>query len=104
MYRKLRSIGKELDQISRIRRWSRKIHVMDAKEKTMNLNDYQSLAARTAAPHDNELVNYGLGIAGEAGEVADLIKKQFFMVIPLKMRKLKRSWGMYCGIWRTLLE
>lgn len=44
----------------------------------MNLNEYQNLAGRTAAPHENELVNYGLGIAGEAGEVADLIKKSVF--------------------------
>ncbi|WGF40274.1 MULTISPECIES: nucleoside triphosphate pyrophosphohydrolase family protein [Lysinibacillus] len=44
----------------------------------MNLNEYQLLATRTAAKHDNELVNYGLGIAGEAGEVADLIKKAMF--------------------------
>lgn len=44
----------------------------------MNLNEYQNLAGRTAASHENELVNYGLGIAGEAGEVADLIKKSVF--------------------------
>lgn len=44
----------------------------------MKFNEYQELAARTANEHDNELVNYGLGIAGEAGEVADLIKKAIF--------------------------
>jgi len=44
----------------------------------MKLNEYQELSARTANTHANELTNYGLGIAGEAGEVADLIKKSQF--------------------------
>lgn len=44
----------------------------------MNLNEYQTLAERTATSHKHELLNYGLGIAGEAGEVADLIKKSMF--------------------------
>lgn len=44
----------------------------------MELNDYQQLASRTANPHEGELVNYGLGIAGEAGEVAELVKKAVF--------------------------
>ncbi len=44
------------------------------------LNDYQRAALRTApqgTAADREL-NGALGIAGEAGEVADLIKKQRF--------------------------
>lgn len=44
----------------------------------MKLNEYQELAARTAKPHKEEMLNYGLGIAGEAGEVADMIKKVRF--------------------------
>lgn len=47
-------------------------------ESQLNFNKYQQLAARTAISHENELLNYGLGIAGEAGEVADLIKKGLF--------------------------
>lgn len=39
------------------------------------LNHYQELSQRTAKTHDYELANYGLGIAGEAGEVASLILK-----------------------------
>lgn len=39
------------------------------------LNHYQELSQRTANTHDYELANYGLGIAGEAGEVAALILK-----------------------------
>lgn len=44
----------------------------------MRLNEYQELASRTANKHEGELVNYALGIAGEAGEVADLVKKAVF--------------------------
>jgi len=44
----------------------------------MNLNKYQELASRTANPHDLELLNYGLGLAGEAGEIVELIKKSHF--------------------------
>ena len=44
----------------------------------MNMNEYQELASRTANSHRGEIVNYALGIAGEAGEVADLVKKASF--------------------------
>ena len=59
----------------------------------MQLNDYQSLATRTAAKHDNELVNYGLGIAGEAGEVADLIKKATFHGHIVDQVEIKKELG-----------
>ncbi len=43
------------------------------------LNAYQLEAARTANGSDESRQVYGaLGVAGEAGEVADLIKKQHF--------------------------
>jgi NTP pyrophosphatase (non-canonical NTP hydrolase) len=43
----------------------------------MNLNDYQTLALRTAFPKDkkNELFNLLLGLCGEAGEIAEKSKK-----------------------------
>lgn len=43
----------------------------------MNLNDYQTLALRTAAPKDkkNELFHLLLGLCGEAGEIAEKSKK-----------------------------
>ncbi|MCS1393998.1 nucleoside triphosphate pyrophosphohydrolase family protein [Lysinibacillus boronitolerans] len=59
----------------------------------MKLNEYQLLATRTAAQHDNELVNYGLGIAGEAGEVADLIKKAMFHGHVIDQVEVKKELG-----------
>lgn len=43
----------------------------------MNLNEYQVLAKRTASPKDkkNEVFHLVLGLCGEAGEVAEKIKK-----------------------------
>lgn len=41
----------------------------------MTINEYQELAMGTANPKRRVLANVGLGLAGEAGEVADLIKK-----------------------------
>lgn len=40
------------------------------------LNHYQELSQRTANTHDYELANYGLGAAGEAGEVAALVLRK----------------------------
>lgn len=47
----------------------------------MNFNEYQKLTERTAPKEDEmsrelRIATYGLGIAGEAGEVADIIKKE----------------------------
>lgn len=44
----------------------------------MEFNEYQKISERTADTHDGEILNYALGVAGEAGEVADLIKKGVF--------------------------
>ncbi len=43
----------------------------------MNLEQYQTLAKRTAAPKDkkNEVFHLILGLIGEAGEVAEKMKK-----------------------------
>lgn len=52
----------------------------------MDLNDYQQLAMVTRNPtlsQEAELASAGLGIAGEAGEVADLVKKVLFHGHPL---------------------
>ncbi len=45
-----------------------------------NLKEYQKLCKKTAKKFDNkekEILSWGLGIAGEAGDVAGCIKKTF---------------------------
>ena len=47
----------------------------------MHLNEYQELAARTLGrdrTHEQQLANAALGLSGEAGETADIIKKHLF--------------------------
>ncbi|SDM17828.1 nucleoside triphosphate pyrophosphohydrolase family protein [Bacillus sp. OK048] len=59
----------------------------------MKLNEYQEISARTANSHDFELANYGLGITGEAGEVADLIKKAVFHGHAIPKDAIKKELG-----------
>ena len=40
--------------------------------------NYQQMAMRTANPECKDLFNFVLGLTGEAGEVADIIKKHYF--------------------------
>ncbi len=47
----------------------------------MNLKEYQELCKKTAKTFDrpeNEISSWGLGIAGEAGDLAGCIKKTLF--------------------------
>jgi len=47
----------------------------------MELKEYQELCKRTASDFDNldlEISNWGLGISGEAGDIASCIKKVVF--------------------------
>ena len=47
----------------------------------MNFSEYQELAMRTRGNYDSkrdQLMCAGLGLTGEAGEVAELIKKRLF--------------------------
>ena len=61
------------------------------------LDEYQLAAAAIAAgPGDNptlELAIFGLGIAGEAGEVADLLKKHLGHGHALDVDKLRKELG-----------
>lgn len=61
----------------------------------MNFNEYQALASRTANDDGDlyEIANYGLGITGEAGEVADLIKKAVFHGHDIPVKDLKKELG-----------
>ena len=60
---------------------------------TMTGSEYQRLAMRTAKPRCRKLANAGLGLAGEAGEVADEIKKQIFHNHPMNREKLIKEAG-----------
>ena len=62
----------------------------------MNLNDYQELAARTLGrdrTHEQQLANAALGLTGEAGETAELIKKHLFHATPLDQDALVKELG-----------
>lgn len=51
---------------------------MNAVKVDMNANEYQRLAMRTATHKCYDLANAALGLTGEAGEVADIIKKHLY--------------------------
>lgn len=59
----------------------------------MDLNEYQKLSSRTAQPHEHELLNYGLGLTGEAGEVAELIKKSQFHGHHINLDEIEKELG-----------
>ena len=62
----------------------------------MDMDDYQALAERTAnrdLDKGHRLANGALGLAGEAGEAADLIKKHLFHDHPLDEARLKSELG-----------
>lgn len=65
----------------------------------MTINEYQSLAMRTSnkflAP-DGRLMNGALGMAGEAGEVADLVKKYKFQGHALDAEHLAKELSDVC--------
>lgn len=60
------------------------------------MNQYQSEAKRTASRSKlkkDHLMNYTLGLSGEAGEVADIVKKHLFHGHPLDEKALKDELG-----------
>ena len=65
----------------------------------MTINEYQSLAMRTSnknlAP-DGHLMNGVLGLAGEAGEAADLVKKYEFQGHALDAEHVAKELGDIC--------
>ncbi len=72
----------------------------------MTSNEYQKLAMRTAGTEDKErlLMNGALGICGEAGEVADLIKKTAFQGHNLDVEHLIEECGDCCWYLAILCE
>jgi NTP pyrophosphatase (non-canonical NTP hydrolase) len=62
----------------------------------MHLDDYQALAARTLGrdrTREQQIANAALGLAGEAGEVADQIKKHLFHDFPLDEAEVVKELG-----------
>lgn len=61
----------------------------------MELNEYQNLSKRTLprGHFKEESTNYALGLTGESGEVADLIKKWAFHGHILNIEELKKELG-----------
>ena len=73
----------------------------------ISANTYQLLAMRTAKPEFRELANAGMGLAGEAGEVIDEIKKHLFHGHPLNRDKLIKEAGdvaWYLALLCTVLD
>lgn len=65
----------------------------------MTINEYQRLALRTSCadmPEDYHLLNGALGLAGESGEVADIIKKDFFQGHFLDREHVAKELGDVC--------
>ena len=62
----------------------------------MTLDDYQQLAARTirpGRPAEQALANWALGLTGEAGEVAEHVKKHLFHGTPLDRDAVAKELG-----------
>jgi NTP pyrophosphatase (non-canonical NTP hydrolase) len=62
----------------------------------MHLDEYQQLAARTLGgdrTHEQQLSNAALGLTGEAGEVAEIIKKHLYHATPLDQDALVKELG-----------
>jgi NTP pyrophosphatase (non-canonical NTP hydrolase) len=62
----------------------------------MELDDYQKLALRTAGHRESErkvLTYTALGLTGESGEVAEIIKKAFYHGHPLDRDALHKELG-----------
>ena len=62
----------------------------------MNFNDYQKEALRTESGMDKSLprvLNGALGLCGEAGEFADLLKKHYFQGHNLDREHLAKELG-----------
>lgn len=65
----------------------------------MTINEYQKLAMRTSNPAlttSEHIINGALGLAGESGEVADLIKKRFMQGHSLDQKHLAKELGDIC--------
>lgn len=61
---------------------------------SMNFQTYQEMSKRTMPGKNNETIsNYALGLAGEAGETVDMIKKVLFHHHLMNKLELKKELG-----------
>jgi NTP pyrophosphatase (non-canonical NTP hydrolase) len=76
----------------------------------MTFDDYQQLAARTLGrdrTYEQQLANAALGLTGEAGETAEIIKKHLFHATPLDRDALVKELGdclWYIGAFASVLD
>ena len=68
------------------------LHIENRVQPTL-LDAYQNCAMDFHVPDPVRLAAYGLGIAGESGECADIIKKHIGHGHPLNVEKLKLELG-----------
>ncbi len=64
--------------------------------QTMRMDEYQRLALRTAGHREDQqqvLTYTALGLSGESGEVAEIIKKAFYHGHALDKKTLSRELG-----------
>ena len=59
----------------------------------MDFNTYQTEAAKTVAENGFDLINASLGLCGESGEFADLVKKLAYQGHDIDKEHLKRELG-----------
>lgn len=65
----------------------------------MTINEYQALAMRTSNKDlstDYHLLNGALGLAGESGELADLVKKNWMQGHELDVEHVAKELGDVC--------
>ncbi len=59
----------------------------------MDFNEYQRAANRTLMGEEQVLTNCALGLTGESGEIADLVRKYTFQGANLDKNTLKKEMG-----------
>jgi NTP pyrophosphatase (non-canonical NTP hydrolase) len=65
----------------------------------MTINEYQTLAMRTSnkdLPSTQHILNGALGLTGESGEIADLVKKHLMQGHPLDLEHIAKELGDVC--------
>ena len=73
----------------------------------MDFNTYQTEAAKTVSENGFDLRNAALGLCGEAGEFADLVKKFTYQGHDLDKEHLKRELGdimWYMALAATIID